>query len=104
MLNGKEIEESGSRVKSLKQVSSYSSRRQPHKHGLVLDYSIGENIVLQTYYQRPFSKAGILNSKKIFEKARSLIKSYDVRTPSEYTPARALSGGNQQKSDHRPGR
>lgn len=69
-----------------------------HKHGLVLDYSIGENMVLQTYYQKPFSNSGVLNFNKIFEKAKSLIAEYDVRTPSEYTPARALSGGNQQKA------
>ncbi|KMY53671.1 heme ABC transporter ATP-binding protein [Bacillus sp. FJAT-27231] len=69
-----------------------------HKHGLVLDFPIGENIVLQTYYQQPFSKAGVLNYKEIYKKAASLIKEYDVRTPSEYTPARALSGGNQQKA------
>ncbi|MFJ7751875.1 ABC transporter ATP-binding protein [Peribacillus muralis] len=69
-----------------------------HKHGLVLDFSIGENIVLQTYYQEPFSTGGILHSNKIFDKARTIIKEYDVRTPDEYTPARALSGGNQQKA------
>ena len=69
-----------------------------HKHGLVLDYSIGENMVLQTYYKEPFSKNGILKFKNIFDKARKLIEEFDVRTPSEYTPARALSGGNQQKA------
>lgn len=68
-----------------------------HKHGLVLDFSIGENMVLQTYYKEPFSKSGVLNYNEIFKKATSLIEEYDVRTPSEYTPARALSGGNQQK-------
>ncbi|USK76584.1 ABC transporter ATP-binding protein [Peribacillus frigoritolerans] len=96
MLNGKEIRNLKPRKITEAGVGHIPEDR--HKHGLVLDYSIGENIVLQTYYQRPFSKSGILNSKKIFEKARSLIKSYDVRTPSEYTPARALSGGNQQKA------
>lgn len=69
-----------------------------HKHGLVLDFSIGENMVLQTYYQKPFSNSGVLNYSKIFEKAKDLIKEYDVRTPNEYTVARALSGGNQQKA------
>lgn len=69
-----------------------------HKYGLVLDYSIGENIVLQTYYKRPFSKYKILNYKQIFSKAEQLIAEYDVRTPSVYTKARALSGGNQQKT------
>ena len=69
-----------------------------HKHGLVLDYTIGENMVLQTYYQEPISKMGILNDKNVYDKARKLIKEFDVRTPDEYTPARALSGGNQQKA------
>ncbi|WP_409253758.1 ABC transporter ATP-binding protein [Bacillus sp. SCS-153A] len=69
-----------------------------HKHGLVLDFPIGENMVLQTYYQNPFSKKGVLNFKQIYDKARSLIQEFDVRTPSEYTEARALSGGNQQKA------
>jgi simple sugar transport system ATP-binding protein len=69
-----------------------------HKHGLVLDYTIGENIGLQTYYLPPYSKTGILNYRKIYEKAKALIQEFDVRTPSEYTPARALSGGNQQKA------
>lgn len=95
-LNGKEIRNLKPRKITEAGVGHIPEDR--HKHGLVLDYSIGENMVLQTYYQNPFSKGGILNSKKIFEKARSLIKTYDVRTPSEYTPARALSGGNQQKA------
>lgn len=69
-----------------------------HKFGLVLDYSIGENIVLQTYYKKPYSKAKVLNYKEIFRKAQSIIDEYDVRTPSVYTKARALSGGNQQKA------
>ena len=69
-----------------------------HKHGLVLDFPIGENMVLQTYYQEPFSKNGILNFNQIYDKARKLIEEYDVRTPDEYTKARALSGGNQQKA------
>ena len=69
-----------------------------HKHGLVLDFPIGENIVLQSYYQKPYSSFGILNKHAIYDKARSLIEEYDVRTPDEYTPARALSGGNQQKA------
>ena len=69
-----------------------------HKHGLVLDYTIGENIGLQTYYQKPISKSGILNYKELYKKAKELIAEYDVRTPSEYTQARSLSGGNQQKA------
>jgi simple sugar transport system ATP-binding protein len=69
-----------------------------HKHGLVLNFPIGENMVLQTYNKRPYSKNGVLNFKEIYKKAKSLISEFDVRTPSEYTLARALSGGNQQKA------
>lgn len=69
-----------------------------HKHGLVLDYSMSENMVLQTYYQKPYSNMGVLNYKEIEKKAKELIAEYDVRTPSEKTLARALSGGNQQKA------
>ncbi|MFL8935895.1 ABC transporter ATP-binding protein [Rossellomorea oryzaecorticis] len=69
-----------------------------HKHGLVLDFPIGENMVLQTYYKKPYSNKGILNYKKIYDQARKLITEFDVRTPTEFTLARALSGGNQQKA------
>ncbi|MGM8366470.1 ABC transporter ATP-binding protein [Virgibacillus sp. W0181] len=68
-----------------------------HKLGLVLDFPVSENIVLQTYYQQPFSKNKILIYNKIYDKAKKLIKEYDVRSPSIHTKARALSGGNQQK-------
>jgi simple sugar transport system ATP-binding protein len=69
-----------------------------HKHGLVLDYSIGQNMVLQTYYKQPYTKAGVMNYKQVMEKAKTLIEKFDVRTPSPETFARALSGGNQQKA------
>ncbi|KDN57588.1 ABC transporter ATP-binding protein [Exiguobacterium sp. AB2] len=69
-----------------------------HKHGLVLDYSIRDNMVLQTYYKEPFSKRGMMNYKAVAEKAKALIEKFDVRTPSVDVPARALSGGNQQKA------
>ena len=95
-LNGKEIQNLKPRKITESGIGHIPQDR--HKHGLVLDYSIGENMVLQTYYMPPVSKGGILNSKEIYRKAGSLIKEFDVRTPSEYTPARALSGGNQQKA------
>ncbi|MEC2076916.1 ABC transporter ATP-binding protein [Metabacillus fastidiosus] len=69
-----------------------------HKHGLVLDFPIGENMVLQTYYKYPYSNKTVLNFKTIYEKAKKLIEEFDVRTPSITTLARALSGGNQQKA------
>ncbi|MBE1553403.1 ABC transporter ATP-binding protein [Sporosarcina limicola] len=68
-----------------------------HKHGLVLDFSVGYNAALQSYYQKPYSNKGIMNYKIVAEKANKIIQTYDVRTQGEHEPARALSGGNQQK-------
>ncbi|MFV0558681.1 MAG: ABC transporter ATP-binding protein [Enterococcus sp.] len=69
-----------------------------HKYGLVLDMSLAENIALQTYYKEPLSKKGILNYNEINAHARGLIEEFDVRTFNELVPAKALSGGNQQKA------
>jgi general nucleoside transport system ATP-binding protein len=69
-----------------------------HKHGLVLDFTIRENMVLGTYYQKPYTKRGFLNYQAIDDHASRLIAEFDVRTPSIQTEARALSGGNQQKA------
>lgn len=96
MLNGKAIQNLPPRKVTESGIGHIPQDR--HKHGLVLDFSIGENISLQTYYQRPYSKFGLMNMKNIYQKAKQIIAEYDVRTPSEYTEARALSGGNQQKA------
>lgn len=69
-----------------------------HKHGLVLDFPIGHNIALQTYYQKPISKGGIIDYKQVNKLAKAIVEEYDVRTPGIHTEARALSGGNQQKA------
>ncbi|REB09811.1 ABC transporter ATP-binding protein [Sporosarcina sp. BI001-red] len=68
-----------------------------HKHGLVLDFSVGYNAALQSYYQKPFSSNGLMNYKEVTKHANKLIEDFDVRTQGEHEPARALSGGNQQK-------
>ncbi|WP_342512543.1 ABC transporter ATP-binding protein [Sporosarcina sp. FSL K6-1522] len=68
-----------------------------HKHGLVLDFSVGYNVALQTYYKEPFSKKGIMDFQSISTKANEIIEAYDVRTQGEHELVRALSGGNQQK-------
>lgn len=94
-LNGKELINQTPRKITESGVGHIPQDR--HKHGLVLNFPIGENMVLQTYNKKPFSSNGILNFKEIYKKAKSLITEFDVRTPSEYTLARALSGGNQQK-------
>lgn len=67
------------------------------RQGLVLDFSIAENIILETYYRHPFAKGWILRHDVIRDNARDLIRQYDVRTPGYQVPAKNLSGGNQQK-------
>lgn len=69
-----------------------------HKRGLVLDFTVSENMVLQSYYQAPFTKRGIIQNGEIDQYAKRLIKEFDVRTPNEHVPIRGLSGGNQQKA------
>lgn len=67
------------------------------KYGLFLPMSISENMAMQSYYHRPFSKNGLLQHQFIQEHAKQLIDEFDVRTQSESTLAGELSGGNQQK-------
>jgi ABC-type uncharacterized transport system ATPase subunit len=65
--------------------------------GLVADHSIAENFILETYYQKPFTKGLSLNRSVIKDFAQELIKEYDVKTPHYNIPVKNLSGGNQQK-------
>ncbi len=71
-----------------------------HKHGLVLDYPLDYNIVLQRYWQPEFvSGSGFLKKKEIREYANGLIEKFDVRSgQGAPTIARSMSGGNQQKA------
>ena len=67
------------------------------RHGLVLSYTVADNMVLCNYYLPPFAKGIVLQQEAVDANARKLISDYDVRTPSPYIPASKLSGGNQQK-------
>jgi len=69
-----------------------------HKHGLVLSYPVADNLVLSTYYLRPFAEGLERDEAAVVQNARALIQQYDIRTPSPFTLAGALSGGNQQKA------
>ncbi len=68
-----------------------------HRYGLVLSYSIADNLVLSTYYQKPFAHGVVIDESSITTNAQRLVKEFDVRTPSIMTVAANLSGGNQQK-------
>ena len=71
-----------------------------HKHGLVLDYTLEDNMILQRYFTPEFvNKAGFLRRKNIRAYAERLIEQYDVRSgQGPVTVARSMSGGNQQKA------
>ncbi len=77
-------------------VSSIPADR--HKHGLVLDFSVEDDLILQNHSDRPFSIRGILKRDAIYDHATESIEAYDIRPrQSEKRPAGTLSGGNQQK-------
>ncbi|TCS83008.1 nucleoside ABC transporter ATP-binding protein [Tepidibacillus fermentans] len=95
LLNGKDITNKTPREIIEDGISTIPEDRQ--KRGLVLDFTVAENMVLENYSKVPFSKNGILDYNKIKEFAKELIHKFDVRPTDENVRARALSGGNQQK-------
>jgi general nucleoside transport system ATP-binding protein len=68
-----------------------------HRRGLVLPFSLTENLALHAYRHAPNSRGGFLNLRVMGERARRLLREFDVRGGTPATPAFALSGGNQQK-------
>lgn len=70
-----------------------------HRHGLVLDFRLDENMVLHTYGKPPFARYGVLDFEAIRKNAERLIEEFDVRAgKGPATAARSMSGGNQQKA------
>ena len=77
-------------------ISSIPADRQ--KHGLILEFSNEDNLILQHFEEEPFARKGILNRKAIREHATELIEKFDIRPRGcEEAPSGTLSGGNQQK-------
>jgi ABC-type uncharacterized transport system ATPase subunit len=68
-----------------------------HRRGLVLPFSLMENLALHDYRKPPNSRHGFLNPRSLLARARRLLEEFDVRGGTPATPAFALSGGNQQK-------
>ena len=96
-LEGKDVTKTSIRQRSLLGMSHIPEDR--HKHGLVLDYSLEDNIVLQRYFEPEFSNMGFLRRKNIRDYAEKLIDQYDIRSgQGPITTARSMSGGNQQKA------
>ena len=96
-LFGKDITYASIRRRSLAGMSHIPEDR--HKHGLVLDYTLEQNLVLQRYYEPQFQHGGFIRFDEVRKYAEKLIEEYDIRSgQGPVTTARSMSGGNQQKA------
>lgn len=96
-LNGKNITDLSIRKRTL--IGSGHIPEDRHKYGLILDYRLDENLVLQTYFTSRFQSNGFLKFKDIEEYSDKLIERFDIRSgEGSKTKARSMSGGNQQKA------
>ncbi|MDJ0913336.1 MAG: ABC transporter ATP-binding protein [Desulfobacterales bacterium] len=96
LLHNKEI--TGALPKQI--IDGYNIRTIPEdrqKRGLVLEFDVAENLVLETYHKKPFSWRGVLNHPEIYQYADDSAKEFDIRPANPYLTAKSLSGGNQQK-------
>ena len=96
-LCGKDISKASIRGRADSGMSHIPEDR--HKHGLVLDFTLEQNMVLQDFQDERFQKMGFINSGAIREYSEKLIEQFDVRSgQGAITVARSMSGGNQQKA------
>lgn len=94
---GKDITNYSIRNKTLLGISHIPEDR--HKHGLILDFTLENNMVLQRYFEPEFQKHGFIKKDAVREYSDKLIEQYDVRSSEgSVTIARSMSGGNQQKA------
>ena len=97
LLKDVDITSSNIKVRSRAGMSHIPEDR--HKHGLVLDYTLENNLVLQKYWMPEFSKFGFMRKRNVRKYAEKLVREYDVRSASGTTSiCRQMSGGNQQKA------
>jgi simple sugar transport system ATP-binding protein len=96
-LCGEDITKKSIRYKNTHGMSHIPEDR--HKHGLVLDYTLEENMILQRYFEPEFSKNGIIKKADMRKYSDRLTKAFDVRSgQGAKTIVRSMSGGNQQKA------
>lgn len=97
LLNGKDITKESIRQKCLDGLAHIPEDR--HKDGLVLDYTLQDNLVLQSYYTDRFQKHGFRKFDAVKAYAKELIQRFDIRSgQGENSITRGMSGGNQQKA------
>jgi len=93
-LEGKEITHNDIRSRGMAHIPE-----DRHKHGLVLDYNLAFNLVLQSYFTEHFQKNGFLKFNEIYKYADELIEKFDIRSgQGAHSITRSMSGGNQQKA------
>jgi simple sugar transport system ATP-binding protein len=96
-INGEDMTKKSIRYKNTHGLSHIPEDR--HKHGLVLEYNLAYNMVLQQYFEKDFQSGSFLKNDKIYEYAGKLITDYDIRSSEgPFTTTRSMSGGNQQKA------
>jgi simple sugar transport system ATP-binding protein len=96
-LNGEDITDWSVRKRNYKHISHIPEDR--HKHGLILDFDLANNFILQSFFTDKFSNHGFLNSQSIQKYSTELIKQYDIRSAKgPDTVVKSMSGGNQQKA------
>ncbi|BBB47651.1 ABC transporter ATP-binding protein [Pelolinea submarina] len=96
-LNGEDITDWSVRKRNYKHISHIPEDR--HKHGLILDFDLANNFILQSYFTEKFCNHGFLNSHSIQNYSTELIKQYDIRSAKgPDTIVKSMSGGNQQKA------
>ena len=96
-INGEDMTKKSIRYKNTHGLSHIPEDR--HKHGLVLEYNLAYNMILQQYFESGFQSGTFLKNDKIYEYAEKLIGDYDIRSSEgPFTITRSMSGGNQQKA------
>lgn len=97
LLNGEDISNLSIRKRNLKGIAHIPEDR--HKHGLILDYTLAENMIMKNYFDKDHAHHGFVDFKKMNDETDFLIEKYDVRSgEGGKSLARGMSGGNQQKA------
>ena len=97
LLNGRDITDLSIRERTTEGISYIPEDRQ--NYGLVMDFTLSENLALRNYYKEPFCHKGVLDQKIFEDNSEKLIEKYDIRSgQGSKTVVRSMSGGNQQKA------
>lgn len=93
--DGKEI--TAKNAREIKELGIAHIPEDRHRRGLLLNSDLGENAILGVHYRAPIAAAGFIDGTAVANRVSGIIREFDVRPPNPELPARALSGGNQQK-------